>query len=239
MLTGFRTLPLLCKTTQMLPADVVQLVRECLRLHVGKRCPAWIDSLFVQQLQGFGMDSEVIFTVCAVRHINLANFHDGAWLNMSSSDNKDEYANVTVKFTIYPGGILWDLECMQNNTLLLQNSGMHLDSQTWQPSILTCLKQSRRSFTRPDTEPCGTLEVPSCLQGWRSFFMLWLFSEAHTPQATLLRWMHAAKHERCATCKKPNAQKRLDAFCSPQCAEAYTTLSCSICRLGPPWYEAK
>ena len=72
MLTGFRTLPLLCKTTQMLPADVVQLVQECLRLHVGKRCPAWIDSLFVQQLRGFGMESEVIFTVCAVQHINLA-----------------------------------------------------------------------------------------------------------------------------------------------------------------------
>ena len=100
MLTGFRALPLLCKTTQMLPADVVQLVQECLRLHVGKRCPAWIDSLFVQQLQGFGMDSEVIFTVCAVRHINLA--HDWAWLNVSSSDNKDEDAKVTVKFTIYP-----------------------------------------------------------------------------------------------------------------------------------------
>ena len=63
MSTGSRTLPLLCKSAWFLPADVTRLVRECLRMHVGKRCPAWIDGLLVQQLQGLGMDSEVIFTI--------------------------------------------------------------------------------------------------------------------------------------------------------------------------------
>ena len=239
MSTASRTLPLLCKTARFLPADVVRLVRACLRMHVGKRCPTWIDGLLVQQLQGLGLDSEVIFTIRSIRHINLASFHDWTWLGVSSSHDKEEDADVTVKFTLYPTRFHWGVDCMRGNTLLLQDSGMHLDYKTRQPSILACLKQSRMCFTCPDTEPRGTLEVPSCLQGWRSFFSLWLFSEAHTPQATLLRWKHPAEDERCATCKKPKApdQKQLDiAFCSPQCAEAYTTLSCSICRVGPPWY---
>ena len=89
----------------------------------------------------------MIFTICAVRHINLA--HDWAWLNMPSSDNKDEDASVAVKITVYPGGILWDLECKQNNAVVLQNCGMSLDCHTWQPSILACLKQSRKSFFLP------------------------------------------------------------------------------------------
>ena len=174
MLSGFRTLPLLCKTTQRLPIDVVQLVQKCLYLDLGKRCPAWVDILFRQQLQHFGMESEVIFTVCAVRHINRA--HDWAWLNMPSSDFED--ASVTVKITVYPGGILWDLECKQNNALVLQNCGMSLDSHTWQPSILACLRQSRKSFSCPHTEPIGTLEVPSRLHEWRALFRQWLFSGA-------------------------------------------------------------
>ena len=73
MLSGFRTLPLLCKATQRLPTDVVELVKQCLYLNLGKRCPAWVDSLFLHQLQYFGIDSEVIFTVCAVRQVDLAH----------------------------------------------------------------------------------------------------------------------------------------------------------------------
>ena len=199
MLTGFRTLPLLCKTTQLLPADVVQLVRECLRLHVGKRCPARIDSLFVQQLQGLGPDSEVIFTVCSSLHLNLASCHNWTWLGMSTGDDKQD-TDVTVKFTLYPTGYHWNVDCVQNRTLLLQDSGMDLDYKTRRPSILACLKHSRKCFVCPDTEPRGTLEVPSSLQEWRSLFMLWLFSGA--------------------------------------CAEAHNTLSCSVCILGPPWYES-
>ena len=176
MVIGVRALSLLCRKTQTFPADIVQMVRECLRVHVGTRCPPWLDNLFVQHLQSFGMDSEVIFTICAVRHINCA--HDWAWLNVSSSDNKDEDASVTVKITVYPGGILWDLECKQNNALVLQNCGMSLDSHTWQPSILACLRQSRKSFSCPHTEPIGTLEVPSRLHEWRALFRQWLFSGA-------------------------------------------------------------
>ena len=242
MSTGSRALPLLCKTTRFLPADVTRLVRECLRVHVGKRCPAWIDGLLVQQLQGLGVDAEVTFTVCAIRHIDPASFHDWTWLGMSSSDEKEEDAQVTVEFTLYRHGYLWDLKGMRGNTLLLHHGWGHFDDRTGQPSILSCLKQSRRRFARRDTEPCGTLEVPSSLQEWRSFLSLWLFSEARAPQATLAMWMRPAsdKGERCTECRKPTApdQKHsvrgLDrAFCSQQCAEAYTMLSCRICRFEP------
>ncbi len=73
MLSGFRTLPLLCKATQRLPTDVVELVKQCLYLNLGKQSPPWLDALFLRQLQYFGIDSEVIFTVCAVRQVNLAH----------------------------------------------------------------------------------------------------------------------------------------------------------------------
>ena len=116
----------------------------------------------------------MIFTVCAVRQVDLA--HDWGWVNMSSSDNED--ANVVVKITVYPGGILWDLECKQRGAMVLQNCGMSLDSCTWQPSILACLRQSRKSFSCLEPEPLGILEVPCCLQKWRKLFRLWIFGGA-------------------------------------------------------------
>ena len=174
MLSGFRTLPLLCKATQRLPTDVVELVKQCLYLNLGKHSPPWLDGLFLHQLQYFGIDSEVIFTVCAVRQVDVA--HDWGWVNASSTDNED--ASVAVKITVYPGGILWDLECKQRGAMVLQNCGMSLDCHTWQPSILACLRQSRKSFSRLETEPLGSLEVPRGLHEWRKLFRLWIFGGA-------------------------------------------------------------
>ena len=57
MATGSRALLLLCKKTRFLPGDVTWLVREYLRLQVGRRCPAWIDDLLWQQLQGLDVDT--------------------------------------------------------------------------------------------------------------------------------------------------------------------------------------
>ena len=50
MSTGSRALPLACRLTWSLPGDAMRLVRECLRVHVGERCSAWIDDLLWQQL---------------------------------------------------------------------------------------------------------------------------------------------------------------------------------------------
>ena len=148
MVCGFRTLPMLCKTTQRLPTDVVELVKDCLYLNLGKRSPPWLDSLFLRQLQHFGSDSEATLTVCAVRQVDVARAW--GWLNAL---RWDDTADVTVKFTVYPGGILWDLECKQRGAMVLQNCGMSLDCHTWGPSILACLRECRKSFSRLKPDP--------------------------------------------------------------------------------------
>ena len=125
MSTGSRTLPLLCKTTRFLPADVTRLVRECLRVHVGERCPAWIDGLLMQQLHGLGVDAEMTFTVSAIRHIDPASSHDWTWLGKSSSDEKEEYAHVAAEFTLYPDAYLCILKGMRGDALLLHHCGWH------------------------------------------------------------------------------------------------------------------
>ena len=161
MVCGLRTLPMLCKKTQAFPADIVHMVHRCLRVYVGTRCPPWLDPLFVQHLQCLGPDSEVTMTVAA-RHVDIA-------------DNED--AQVMVKFTVYPGGILWDLECKQRGIMVLQNCGMSLDCHPRGPSILDCLKECRKSLCRLP-EPLGSLEVPHGLYGWRKLLRLWIFGGA-------------------------------------------------------------
>ena len=236
MLTGSRTLPLLCRKTQTFPADIVQMVRECLRLHVGTRCPPWLDGLFVQHLQGLGPDSEVIFTLCSSMRLDFTSRYNWTWMGTAGDDKQD--TDVAVTLTLYPTGYNWTVDCAQDGVWLLQDSGMDLAYRTRPPSILNCLKHIRKCFVSPDTNARGTLQVPSCLHDWRAFFSASLFCKTPTPQATLRRWMHAAEAERCAMCKKPNAQRQRNAFCSFQCAEASATLSCRICRVGPPWYVA-
>ena len=88
MAIGARALPLVCKMTRFLPGDVTRLVRECLRVHVGERCPEWIDDLLWQQLQGLEVNAHLSKTVRAIRNIGHAIFHDWAWLDMSSSDEE-------------------------------------------------------------------------------------------------------------------------------------------------------
>ena len=235
MVTGFCTLPLLCKKTQTFPADVCKLVQECLRVHVGQRCPPWIDGLFVQQLQGLGPDSEVIFTMCSSLRLDFTSRYNWEWMGNAGAN---EDTDVTVTFTLWSTGYYWTVDCAQNGAVLLQDGGMDPNSKTRRPSILSCLRNSRKCLLCPDTEPRGSLEVPSSLQQWRVFFMLWLYGKAPMPQATLLRWMRCAASERCVMCKKA-ISKQVNAFCSPQCAEASTTLSCSISRHRPPWYVAE
>ena len=241
MSTGSRALPLACKLTRSLPGDAIRLVRECLRVHVGERCPEWIDDLLLQHQQGLRWYEHISMTVCAIRHVNPAICHDWTWLDMSSSDEDDEDAQVTVELRIHSESYSWSLMCERGSTLLHDDAG-YSDPWARQPSIIRVLEEIRRCFARGDAEPGGTMEVPSSLQEWRSFVSLWLFSEAPAPQATLAKWLRPASDngELCHECGKPTApdQKHsvrgLDrAFCSQRCAAAYTVLSCRICRWEP------
>ena len=76
----------------------MRLVRECLRVHVGKRCLEWIDDLMWQHrcLGGF---KHLAITVSAIRHVNPALFHEWTWLDASSTD-KDEDVQVTAELRI-------------------------------------------------------------------------------------------------------------------------------------------
>ena len=173
MACGFRTLPTLCKAAQRLPTDVVELIKQCLYLNLGKGSPPWLDSLFLHQLQHFGSDSEATLTVCAVRQVDVARAW--GWLN---AFRKDDTADVTVKFTVYPGGILWDIECRQRGIRILQDCGMSLDCETSGPSISACLQDCRKTLCRLEPKPLGFVEVPNCLYEWRKLLQLWIFGEA-------------------------------------------------------------
>ena len=195
MATGSRALLLLllllllCKNTRFLPGDVTRLVREYLRLHVGGRCPAWIDDLLWQHRQGLEEDTHVSITVWTTRNIDHAIYHqDWAWLGllgMCSADEEetnDKGAQVTVELDNYRSSSDWKLKCMRGNIQLHEISGFCCRSQK---GITDVLNEIRSWFACRRAKPIGTIEVPSSWQEWRSFVSLWLFSQAPAPQATL------------------------------------------------------
>ena len=217
----------------------MRLVRECLRVHVGERCPEWIDDLMWQH-RCLEWGEHIAITVSAIRHVNPALFHEWTWLDASSTD-KDEDAQVTAELRIRTETYGWSLECVQGSTLLDRDEG-HSDPWARRPSIRRVLEEIRRCFARGDAEPGGAMEAPSTLQEWRSFIGLWLFSKALAPQATLARWLSPAgdNGERCHECGKHIAPGQqlfargvARAFCSQRCVAASTTLSCRIERWEP------
>ena len=109
-------LPLLCKKTQSFPADVRRQVQQYLRVHVGQRCPQWMDGLFVHQLQGLGPDSEVIFTLSASLRLDFTSRHNWTWKGNTGADDQD--ADVTVAFTLWSTGYHWTVNCAQNGAVL-------------------------------------------------------------------------------------------------------------------------
>ena len=101
MVTGAGTLPLLCKKTQALSADVCALVQQFLRVHVGQRCPPWMDGLFVQQLQGLEPDAEVVFTLRSSLRLDFTSRYNWEW--------KGDRASLGVAYTYL--GILPHHDC--------------------------------------------------------------------------------------------------------------------------------
>ena len=185
MATGSRALLLLCKKTRFLPGDVTRLVREYLRLHVGGRCPAWIDDLLWQHRQGLEEDTHVSITVWSTRNIDHAVYHqDWAWLSKCDADEvetNDKGAQVTVELDIFRGSYELKLNCMLGNTQMGQISEYCCRLQ----GITHVLDEIRSWFACRHAKPSGSMEVPSSWQEWRSFVSLWLFSQAPAPQATL------------------------------------------------------
>ena len=62
-MSGSRALPLLCRKTRALPPDVLRLVRECLRVPLGPRCPRWISDLLWIKLSTLPRGRNSLITV--------------------------------------------------------------------------------------------------------------------------------------------------------------------------------
>ena len=256
MSTGSRALPLLCKTTRFLPADVTRLVRECLRVHVGTRCPAWIDDLLWQQLRDlkWGKYRRITVKFCASRNIDYAIYrqdetsygrtslrpcHLPTRSGLSSSnehETDDKAVQVAVLLVVEDRVCQWTLKCLRGDTQLRVSWDRCLIL-----SITEVLNEIRSRFDGRRSGPSGTMEVPSTWQEWRSFISLWLFGPPAPKQATLAKWLRCRPasdtRELCHECGKTSApgmkhsvRKLGGAFCSAQCATAYTVLSCRRCK---------
>ena len=89
-----------------------------------------------------------------------------------------------------------------------------------------------------ETEPRGSMEVPTTWQDWRRFIRLWLFGPpARRPMLELQR--NPVAGELCRDCGKSSMPATMhpvhmhgEAFCSQQCADSYVVLSysCWSCR---------
>ena len=193
MSTGSRALPLLCKTTRFLPADVTRLVRECLRVHMGARCPAWFDDLLWQhlpRLEGGHLKCRTLVTL-ASRNIDPA-ICPQHWrcFGKSSSDEEetdDEGVRVTLELEVSNCkwiGYLWRLECVRGGT---QGADVVTGNST--DSLTKVLDKLRGHFDCRRAGPSATMEVPSSLKDWHSFVGLWLLGPSAPKQATLEKWL--------------------------------------------------
>ena len=202
MAIGARALPLVCKMTRFLPGDVTRLVRECLRVHVGERCPEWIDDLLWQQLPRLvGNPRPRNFVTWMSRNIDPAIYpQELTFFDESSSDEEemdDEGVRVTVMLeacglgcpqecTIANGiwGYRWTIRCRRGDTQLRNKVGYHCNE-----SLTKVLEELRGHFDCRRAGPSATMDVPSSLQEWRSFISLWLFGPPAPKQATLAKWL--------------------------------------------------
>ena len=256
MSTGSRALPLLCKTTRFLPADVTRLVRECLRVHVGARCPAWIDDLLWNQVRAlpWGTYRRITVTFCVSRNIDYGIYRqdETSWgrtslrpchmptrSGLSSSDEHetdDAPVRVEVLMVVDDHICRWLLRCLQGDTELRVCGNL-----CFMLSVTELLTEIRSRFDGRRAGPSGSMEVPSTWQEWRSFISLWLFGPPAPKQATLAKWLRyrpaSDTCELCHDCGKTSApgmthsvRKLGGAFCSAQCATAYTVLSCRRCK---------
>ena len=159
--------------TRLLPADVTRLVRECLRLHVGRRCPAWIDALMSQHMRGLEMDTYISMTVWATRSIDHAQ--NWAWFGMLGSEEEGGDARVTVELDVHRNSCDWKLTWIWGNT-----QPREVSKYNYPPAagITRLLDEIRSYFACRRAESSGTIEVPSSWQEWSSFVSLWLFSQA-------------------------------------------------------------
>ena len=237
----------------------MRLVRECLRVHVGARCPGWIDDLLWAQLQAlpyghyrritatFSLSGEIDYGIFRQDEIRWRRFdprpyvrpcHMPTHSGLPGAELEAADTVVRVEVGIEVKGLIgrWVLRCLQGDRELRCSSDL---ATMW--TVMEMLTEIRDRFDGRLAGPSGSMEVPSTWQEWRSFMRLWLFGPPAPEQAPITKWLRRRPaldlHERCRECGKTSApdmqhsvRKLGGAFCSARCATAHAVLSCSQCK---------
>ncbi len=243
-MSGSSALQTLCRKTRVLPAQVFQMVREFLIVHVGARCPLWINSVLQAKLYALPRSSprliKVSFHVSKTIEYGVYRqdefeygrtsrprhraMRGGVW-SEHEADDSPVRVEAELVFTDRIGR--WRLACRQGDYVLRNGDGIWLD-------ITDILSEIRSRFD--ESEPCGSMEEPTTWRDWRRFVRLWLFGPPARRQPMLGLQRIPVAGELCRDCGKTSAPATMhpvhklgEAFCSQQCAEASTVLTCSRC----------
>ena len=165
-------LPLLCRKTRALSADVHRLVREYLRMRVGKHCP-WIDELLWRHYREEGLVIELSRTVAP-------GICPKGETDFGGSSETETAAGVLVTLRLevqVPRCCHW--------TLTIDERYIGGSSA----SITTILAQIRSQFDARRAGPGASMEVPASAKEWRALVDLWLFGPPEPKQASLQKWL--------------------------------------------------
>ena len=233
-------LSLLCRKTRVLPAQVFQLVRDYLLVHVGASCPMWLNHVLKDKVRALPRSLyrriSVSFHVSQTIEYDVYRQDDYEYGRTYPQHRVPRREPVQVNVQLRccpdnPGLVRWWLSCWQGDYLLRHGEGIWVEGVI--STFLSELSEIRSRFD--ESEPCGSMEVPTTWRDWRRFIRLWLFGPpARRPMLELQRIPVAG--ELCRDCGKTSTPATRhpvhmlgEAFCSQQCAKAYMVLSCSRC----------
>ncbi len=173
-------LSLLCRKTRVLPAEVFQRVRDFLLVHVGARCPLWLNCVLEAKVHALPRSGPRTITVSflADKTIEYGVYRQDEieWGRIDSQPprrvpRRDQPVQVEVQLEYNPynyatGVGKWVLICQQGGECLRHGVGIWI-------TITDLLSEIRSRFD--ESEPCGSMEVPTTWRDWRRFVRLWLF----------------------------------------------------------------
>ena len=163
-------LPLLCRKTRALSADVHRLVREYLRVRLGKHCP-WIDELLWRHFREEGLVIELSRTVapgiCPKGETDFGG---------SSETETAAGVLVTLQLRVHGRCCGWTLTIDESESC---GAG----------SLTRILPDIRELFDARRAGPGASMDVPTSAKEWRALVDMWLFGPPEPKQASLQKWL--------------------------------------------------
>ena len=207
-------LSLLCRKTRVLPAQVFQLVRDYLFVHVGASCPWWLNRMLKDKLRALprGRYRRITASFLVSKTIEYDVYRQDDYEYGRSNPplrvpKRGQPVQVEVRLEYspnFPTGRWW-LWCGQGDYLLRSGEGM------WATDVfstfLSELSEIRSRFD--ESEPRGSMEVPTTWRDWRRFIRLYLFghgdrcwscSASRWPASSVATAARRACQPRCTRC---------------------------------------